>query len=118
MRDDPDLDRCIEEWTVARSREDVVAALRDADLRVAPVETISELATDAQLVHRGFWRRTAHPVLGTITAMAPPFLLSHTPAVLERAGPTLGEHNEEVWRGLLGLSDGEYRALASDGVFD
>ena len=50
--------------------------------------------------------------------MAPPFVLSATPAVLERAGPILGEHNAEVWRRLLGVGASEYRALAAEGVFD
>src|SRR5438477_1200837 len=117
-RADPDLDACIEQWTGVRSREEIVEALREERLRVAPVVTISELAADPQLAARRFWRRTSHPVLGALTVMAPPFVLSRTPAVLERAGPTLGEHNGEVWQGLLGLSDTEYRALASEGVFD
>ncbi|HEV8534369.1 MAG TPA: CoA transferase [Candidatus Limnocylindria bacterium] len=117
-RGDPALDAAIERWTCERSREYVVRALRARGLRVAPVQTIAELADDPQLRHRGFWRPTAHPVLGRVTAMAPPFTLSDTPAVLERAGPTLGEHNDEVWRGLLGLGESEYRALAAEGVFD
>ena len=117
-RADPDLDACIEQWTGVRSREEIVEALREERLRVAPVVTISELAADPQLAARRFWRRTSHPVLGALTVMAPPFVLSRTPAVLERAGPTLGEHNGEVWQGLLGLGDTEYRALASEGVFD
>jgi crotonobetainyl-CoA:carnitine CoA-transferase CaiB-like acyl-CoA transferase len=49
--------------------------------------------------------------------MAPPFALSETPARADRAGPTLGEHNEEVFKGLLGLSADEYASLAADGVF-
>jgi crotonobetainyl-CoA:carnitine CoA-transferase CaiB-like acyl-CoA transferase len=117
-RDDPDLDAVLERWTCERSREEIVAALRSEGLRVAPVETIAELAEDPQLAHRRFWRGTAHPVLGSVTAMAPPFVLSETPAILERAGPTLAEHNEQVWRGLLGLENSEYRALAAEGVFD
>ena len=117
-RDDPDLDRCIQEWTSARTREEVVRALRERDVRVAPVLSISELADDAQLAHRAFWRRSAHPVLGDVTTMAPPFTLSETPARLDRAGPALGEHNDEIWRGLLGLSDLEYRALAAEGTFE
>ena len=119
-RADPDLDACIEQWTGVRSREEIVEALREERLRVAPVVTISELAADPQLAARRFWRRTSHPVLGALTVMAPPFILSRTPAVLERAGPTLGEHNDpdmlEVGNGHL--SDTEYRALASEGVFD
>jgi crotonobetainyl-CoA:carnitine CoA-transferase CaiB-like acyl-CoA transferase len=117
-RDDPALDTCIEQWTSARARDEVVAALRERGLRAAPVTSIAELATDPQLAHREFWRRTTHPVLGTVTAMAPPFILSATPAVLERAGPTLGQDNEEIWCGLLGFADSEYRALATEGVFD
>jgi crotonobetainyl-CoA:carnitine CoA-transferase CaiB-like acyl-CoA transferase len=117
-RGDPELDARVEGWTCQRSREAVVAALRERGLCAAPVETIAQLAADPQLQHRGFWRRTAHPVLGTVTAMAPPFLLSETPAVLERAGPTLGQHNTEVWCGLLGLGEAEYRALSAEGVFD
>jgi crotonobetainyl-CoA:carnitine CoA-transferase CaiB-like acyl-CoA transferase len=117
-REDPDLDDCIERWTSTRSRDEIVDAFREERLRAAPVTTIAELAEDAQLGHRSFWRRTAHPVLGEVVAMAPPFVLSHTPAVLERAGPTLGEHNDEVWLGLGGLGEPEYRALAAEGVFD
>jgi crotonobetainyl-CoA:carnitine CoA-transferase CaiB-like acyl-CoA transferase len=117
-RDDPKLDALVERWTSERSREQVIAAMRERGLRAAPVQTIAELAADPQLRHRGFWQRTTHPVLGTVIAMAPPFVLSATPAVLERAGPTLGQHNEEVWCGLLGLGESEYRALATEGVFD
>ncbi len=117
-RDDPDLDRCIEEWTSTRSREEIVDALREERLRAAPVVRIAELAGDGQLRHRSFWRRTRHQVLGEVVVMAPPFRLSDTPAILERAGPTLGEHNDEVWRGLGGIDEAEYRALAAEGVFD
>jgi crotonobetainyl-CoA:carnitine CoA-transferase CaiB-like acyl-CoA transferase len=117
-RDDPDLDRCIEEWTATRSRDDVVRVMREARVHVAPVTTIAELASDPQLRHRGFWRRTTHAVLGEIVAMAPPFVLSDTPAVLLRAGPMLGEHNDDVWPRLGDVSESEYRALAAEGVFD
>src|SRR5436309_6361565 len=81
-RDDPELDSCLEAWTAKRDRDQVVADLRRAEIRAAPVATIAELATDPQLMHRGFWRPTKHPVLGTVIAMAPPFMLSATPAVL------------------------------------
>ena len=117
-RDDPDLDRCIGEWTQPRERDEVVGELRRAGIRTAPVATIAELAADTQLAHRGFWRATTHPVLGTVIAMAPPFTLSATPAVLERAGPTLGADNDAVWRDVGELDESEYRALASEGVFD
>jgi crotonobetainyl-CoA:carnitine CoA-transferase CaiB-like acyl-CoA transferase len=43
--------------------------------------------------------------------------LSETPGRVRSAAPCLGEHNEDVFKGWLGLSDEEYRALEADGVF-
>jgi len=94
-----------------------VAMLRARGLRAAAVESVGELFDDEQLAHRGVWRRAAHAGLGEVGLMAPPFGLSETPARPDRAGPTLGEHNEAVFKGLLGLSADEYASLAADGVF-
>jgi len=112
-----ELDSRIAQWTRAHPREEIVDALRANGLRAAPVESVAELFDDAQLAHRGVWRRAAHAGLGEIGLMAPPFALSETAARPDRAGPTLGEHNEAVFKGLLGLGADEYASLAADGVF-
>ena len=112
-----ELDANIAAWTRTRTREEIVATLRARDLRAAAVESVGELFDDEQLAHRGVWRRAAHAGLGEVGLMAPPFGLSQTPARPDRAGPTLGEHNEAVFKGLLGLSADEYASLAADGVF-
>jgi benzylsuccinate CoA-transferase BbsF subunit len=112
-----DIDARIAEWTSARTREAAVSALRARGLSAAPVESVGELFDDPQLAHRGVWRRAPHAGLGEVGLMAPPFALSETPARADRAGPTLGEHNEDVFKGLLGLSADEYASLAADGVF-
>jgi crotonobetainyl-CoA:carnitine CoA-transferase CaiB-like acyl-CoA transferase len=112
-----ELDARIAEWTGDRTREESVGALRARGLSAAPVESVGELFDDPQLAHRGVWRRATHAGLGEVGLMAPPFALSDTPARADRAGPTLGEHNEEVFKGLLGLSADEYASLAADGVF-
>ncbi len=112
-----ELDVGIAEWTRERTREQVVAALRARGLRAGPVETVSELFSDPQLAHRGMWRTVPHPVLERVAVMAPPFLLSATPATIERAGPTLGADNDYVWREVAGLGADEYAALAAEGVF-
>jgi len=112
-----ELDARIAGWARTRPREEIVDALRAYRLRAAPVESVAELFDDPQLAHRGVWRRAAHAALGEIGLMAPPFALSETAARADRAGPTLGEHNEAVFKGLLGLGADEYASLAADGVF-
>ena len=42
--------------------------------------------------------------------------LSKTPGAVKHRAPTLGEHNQEIYGGLLGISDAELEQLASDGV--
>src|SRR5437016_880592 len=54
------LDERIEAWTSTRERDEIVALLRRAGLRVAPVLSISELFTDPQLAHRGMWPALTH----------------------------------------------------------
>ena len=112
------LDQAIEAWTRSRGRDDVVARLRDAGVRAAPVLSISELFSDPQLAHRGMWPAVTHPAIGPMHVMAPPFRLSGTPSVQERPGPTVGADNDHVFGGILGLSRDERSTLERDGVFE
>lgn len=82
-----------------------------------PVNDIKDLHEDPQLRSRGFWRPLAHPLLGReIEVPAAPYQYSKTPAALERCAPGVGEHNREVYLGLLGMSEGELAVLVTEGV--
>ena len=97
---------------------DAVGLLRAAGLRAAAVIGMRELFTDPQLVHRNAWPVLPHPVIGSVHGMAPPFLLSATPARLERAGPCLGADTDAVLGGLLQIGAAEIAALRGAGVLD
>lgn len=116
-RSGDELDRRIGTWTRTRSREQVVATLRAAGLRAAPVLGVSELHDDPQLRHRAFWPAVEHPVIGPMHLMSAPFRLSATPSVQDRAGPTLGADNAAVFEGMLGLGTLERAELERDNVF-
>ncbi|HAF09137.1 MAG TPA: CoA transferase [Chloroflexi bacterium] len=113
-----ELDAAIGRWTATRERDDVVALLRRAGVRAAPVLSISELFSDPQLAHRGMWPAVTHPAIGAMHVMAPPFRLSATPSLQERPGPTVGADNDHVFGEILGLSLDERRTLERDGVFE
>ena len=111
------LDERIAEWSRRQPRASAVSRLRTHGLRAAPVESIGELFTDAQLAHRRAWREAPHAVIGDVRLMAAPYLLSDAHQGPDRPGPLLGQHTEEVFRGIVGLGPSEYDALAAEGVF-
>src|SRR5256885_11094701 len=92
------LDRRIEAWTTTRERDDVVAMLRAAGIRAAPVLSIPELFSDPQLAHRGMWPAVTHPAIGPMPVMAPPFPLSATPRLQARPRPTVGAGHDPAVR--------------------
>jgi crotonobetainyl-CoA:carnitine CoA-transferase CaiB-like acyl-CoA transferase len=112
-----ELDERIGRWTATRDRDLIVTLLRRRGLRAAPVLSISELFSDAQLAHRATWPVLTHPAIGEMHLLAPPFRLSATPSVQDRPGPTVGADNDHVFGEVLGLSLDERRTLERDGVF-
>jgi len=57
-----------------------------------------------------------HSSGGTAPVVASPMRLSKTPVEYRIAPPLLGEHNEEIYRGLLGKSAAELARLKSAGI--
>jgi benzylsuccinate CoA-transferase BbsF subunit len=111
------IDERIAEWSRRQPRANAVTRLRSRGLRAAPVESVGELFRDGQLADRRAWRKAVHPVIGEVRLMAPPFVLSEGEQGPDAAGPTLAQHTEEVFRGIVGLDAAEYAALEAAGVF-
>ncbi len=112
------IDDAIAKWASDRDADDVASTLQQAGVPASVVATVTDLFADRQLAHRGTWRRMPHPEIGPITCYFPPFDLSRTPGEVTRAAPLLGEHNDDVFRDVLGLSDDEYADCARAGAFD
>jgi crotonobetainyl-CoA:carnitine CoA-transferase CaiB-like acyl-CoA transferase len=111
-----ELEERIARWTRGRTREEVVAALRAAGVHVAPVNDMSDLFGDAQLVHRRAFRPLEHPEIGRHSVPGPSFVLPATPDRVESAAPLLGQHNREVLCGILGLDDDDVARLEAEGA--
>ena len=62
------------------------------------------------------WPSVVHSKMGEIRVDGLPVHLSKTDWRIERGGPCLGEHTEQVLTGLLGMSSGEVAALREEGV--
>jgi benzylsuccinate CoA-transferase BbsF subunit len=113
-----DLERALETWTSQLDRDDLAEQLRTKGIEATPVLDLEDLNQDPQLQHRAHFRSMNHPVIGVQNYEALGFRLTDSPAEFTRPGPTLGRDNEEVYKGLLGMSDEEYKQLEADGVFE
>ena len=111
-----ELDRLIGQWTREHDADLLMERLRAQGLRGGVVRTMPELFTDPQLSHRGIWWPMEHREMGSHHYKAPPFILRKSPAKPTRPAPCLGEHNREVFVGLLGMTEGEFSALSASGV--
>jgi len=107
------IDAELASWAASKRVDDAVATLWDAGVPASPVFAGRRNDTLPQPVARGFFEVTQHPVVGDVNQWGMPV------KPLTRAGwewvqspaPTLGQHNDEVLRDVLGLTADEIAAL-------
>lgn len=115
-RHQDELHEIISAWTQERTHREAAAQLQSAGVPAEPVLSIPELVADPHLGERGFWEDVTHREAGTWTMDAPAWRFDRTPAHVRLPAPCFGEHNDYVFRDLLGLSEKEIAELERDGV--
>jgi crotonobetainyl-CoA:carnitine CoA-transferase CaiB-like acyl-CoA transferase len=84
---------------------------------VFPVHTAGDLLEHPQLIARNFFQPLEHPELDeALCYSGAPYQLSQTPWRLRRRAPLIGEHNEAIYSGELGLSRAELAVLMAAGA--
>ncbi len=96
------------EWIETLSRSKIVWS---------PVTTPLEVTRDSQAIANEFFVDWDHPEYGPIKVLNNPIKLSKTRAEITMAAPGLGEHSEEILKG-LGYADGEIQAMKAAGTIE
>jgi crotonobetainyl-CoA:carnitine CoA-transferase CaiB-like acyl-CoA transferase len=82
-----------------------------------PVSTVEDIFRDPQLAARGFWQDVRDPASGVSLKYPGGFaVVNGERLTIRRPAPSVGQHNEEVYGGELGLSEGEIAGLQTAGV--
>ncbi len=110
------LDGLLAAWTATQDRDRLVAGLRAAGVPASPVNDIDALWADPQLAARSMADIVELPGLGQEALFRAPWNVSGFGVSLGTRGPVMGEHNDRVLRGTLGLAADEFDRLHAEGV--
>jgi crotonobetainyl-CoA:carnitine CoA-transferase CaiB-like acyl-CoA transferase len=110
-----ELDEAVGGWISERTRDEVVEAFEEVGAAVAPIYNIEDIMRDPQYQALSSIITVDDPELGPVKMQNVLFRLSETPGEVEWCGPTLGEHNEEVYR-KLGIGKDRLDELSEKGV--
>ncbi len=108
----PLLEESFQDWTV----EELYRAAQARRIPVAPASTVADLSGSEHLAARDFFVTISHPEAGPLTYPGAPYKPHRMPWRIESPAPTLGQHNDGVYLGLLGLSNEDYQTLRAEEV--
>ena len=103
-------------WTSSLTAEEITARCVAHDVPVGTAYSAADIFADPPMRARGDLVAVVDPVIGSVRQQAPFPRLTRSPAAAPSGAPRLGEHNREVWCGLLGLSDEDLADLIGRGV--
>jgi formyl-CoA transferase len=96
---------------VARDTDAWLKLLNVAEVPCAPVQTVDQVFSAPQVLHREMVVEVDHPKAGTVRMAGIPVKLSATPASIRLPPPLLGQHTEEILSSWLGVNDQEIADL-------
>jgi crotonobetainyl-CoA:carnitine CoA-transferase CaiB-like acyl-CoA transferase len=115
-RHEDEIDAVIADWCRDRRADEIVGALTERGVPVAPVLFPVEQLTLPPLMERGFFEDVTHPAAGSCTCATFPFRAPHRPRQLHRrAAPLLGQDTVNVLHEVLGLSEERIAGLLKSG---
>ena len=95
----------LSELFAQRDNETWFKLLTEAEVPCAPVQTIDQVFKAPQVLHREMLMHVDHPTAGKVPMAGIPVKFSVTPASVRLPPPLLGEHNGEILKSWLGMSD-------------
>jgi len=115
-RDRAVVDETVSAWTARFDRADLLKLCEASQVPCGPVYSIDEIFEDPQYAARENILRVDDPRAGVLAVPNLVPRMSATPGRVNWLGPELGAHNDEIYRGLLGLDDGELQRLKDAAV--
>ncbi|GAB2865826.1 CaiB/BaiF CoA-transferase family protein [Actinoallomurus bryophytorum] len=111
-----ELDELIAGWTAGFGTGELLGKLHDGGVPADRIYTARDMFEDPHFAAREAIIRLAHPDFGELPMHNTFPRLSETPGSVRHLGPELGEHNTNVYGGLLGIAEADLAALSERGI--
>jgi len=111
-----DLDEVITEWTTDQEASMITQQLQDAGVPSGPVLRGPDLLENSHYKDRNTFVTVDHSQVGPRQYPGIPWQMSKTPGRVRWPSPTLGQHNQDVYGELLGLTSPEIYQLEQNGI--
>lgn len=116
LKHSKELDEIIGSWIKERSLEEVVETFHETGAVIGPMYDVSQILEDPHFKYRESFVKLEDEDLGEIQVPNVVAKFSKTPGEVRTSGPKKGEHNEEVYKELLNLSDSELEELRQNNI--
>ena len=111
------MEELTNKFFLSKTKAELMAGAIKYRIMLYPISTAADLLASPQLDYRGYWTDVEHPELkDTIRYPGKWANNSETPPQISRRAPLIGEHNEEIFSGELGLSSESIKTLKQSGV--
>lgn len=111
-----ELDAIIGVWTVTLTADELLARLEEFGVPSGRIYRAPDMLRDPQFNARKAIVSVPHPDFGELKMQNVAPKLSETPGSIRTPSPALGEHNDEIYLRLLGLSGERYAQLKAQRV--
>ncbi|MBH5400741.1 CoA transferase [Bradyrhizobium sp. CNPSo 4010] len=110
------IESSIESWTLTRDPDQAMSDLQLAKVAAGVARLPIDLLNDPHLRSRGYLQEVERAFIGLHPQPSMPIREGEAPFAIRTPAPTLGQHNNEILSGFLGLSSAEIAHLAREGV--
>lgn len=105
LKNDTYMDQLLNEWIGGHDYKYLKEVCDREGVPVSLIYSIEDIADDPQYKARNNIVEMPHKTLGSIKMPGITPVFSETPGEIKWVGPDVGEHNDEIYRGLLGLTE-------------
>jgi CoA:oxalate CoA-transferase len=111
-----EVDGLVQGWCKEKTVDEAMAILKKFQVPCSPLPAFDQVATDPQLMNREMIVEVDQPVSGKVKLIGSVYKMTKTPGDRRKRIPEVGEHNEEIYKGLLEIDAQEMKKLEEEKV--